>query len=47
LPNQSSTGLLSRSHRLNLKGKSMWPRKAVASNTKGSDTAMFPGDTTA
>ena len=31
--------LLSRSHRLNLKGKSMRPSKAAASNTVGSDTA--------
>ena len=36
--------LLSRSHRLNLKGKSMRPGKAAAANTEGSDTAT-PQDT--
>ena len=39
--------LLSRSHQLNLKGKSMRTSKAVASNTTGSDTAMLPNDTAA
>ena len=31
--------LLSRSHRLNLKGKSMRPGKVASTNTEGSDTA--------
>ena len=31
--------LLSRSHRLNLKGKSMRPSKAAAAHAQGSDTA--------
>jgi len=38
--------LLSRSHRLNLKGKSMRPSKAAAVQTEGSDTGM-PQDTAA
>jgi hypothetical protein len=37
---------VSRSHRLNLKGKSMRPSKAAGSNTDGSDTAT-PQDTAA
>ena len=35
--------LLSRSHRLNLKGKSMRPSKATTANTEGSDTATPQG----
>ena len=38
--------LLSRNHRLNLKGKSMRPSKAVAVQTEGTDTAT-PLDTAA
>ena len=38
--------LLSRSHRLNLKGKSMRPSKASGTNTEASDTAT-PQDTAA
>ena len=38
--------LLSRSHRLNLKGKSMRPSKAATVHTEGSDTAT-PQDTAA
>ena len=38
--------LLSRSHRLNLKGKSMRPSKVAAVQTEGSDTAT-PQDTAA
>jgi DNA replication protein DnaC len=38
--------LLSRSHRLNLKGKSMRPSKAAAVQTEGNDAAA-PQDTAA
>ena len=38
--------LLSRSHRLNLKGKSMRPSKAAAVQTEGGDTTT-PQDTVA
>ena len=37
--------LLSRSHRLNLKGKSMRPSKAAAAHTEDSVTAAPQGDT--
>ena len=36
--------LLSRSHRINLKGKSMRPSKAAASSTEGSDSTTTQGD---
>lgn len=44
LPTRSLDRLLSRSHRLNLKGKSMRPSKAAGTNSEGSDTAT-PQDT--